>query len=541
MERYLAYLLNNTLLCSTLKECRQYVGTMAEDNAPSDWSERYRPASESMLEGNVGIRQTIRNWLEKWEAGRPEKKGMLLVGPPGVGKTTIARAIAADKGWNVIELNASDERNALAIRKAATRGATHRSIFYQDGEQLNNRTIVLLDEVDHLAGSFATISESRLLKNMTADSDEEINIKGDSGGKGELLNLLEKTSQPVILACNDEMRLWGRGRNWSTARDKVLRLARKVEFKRADEESKRRIARRILSAEKIEIDIGALDYFVRSNPGDLRALVKDLQILSETSSGHIDIEMVKEYVDLGLRDSTMETFPGLERLYRINNSSDAVRLSRLLDRDPDDLAAWVTWNNSAIFQNPAEIRRGAQALSVADMALNVRFTNRAYRAWYWGANLASLAATVVSAAQSGKIYISYPDFLRRGHEPWRRGGIIEKLSQSCGCSKKAARQELYPSLAAVHSTSNEDYDNSDFTLSLSYGLDGHEHITLCGLRPNVKATKDIVARFHDAAELTKPEEIEVVHVEDEQEFHEDENDDSSDGESDSATNQKTLF
>ncbi|MDG1552254.1 MAG: AAA family ATPase, partial [Candidatus Poseidonia sp.] len=88
----------------------------------SDWTERYRPKSEQQLEGNEVQRRKIRTWLDDWKAGTPKKKALLLVGPPGVGKTTVARAIAEDMGWNVIELNASDARNAAAIRKAATNG-----------------------------------------------------------------------------------------------------------------------------------------------------------------------------------------------------------------------------------------------------------------------------------------------------------------------------------------------------------------------------------------------------------------------------------
>ena len=74
----------------------------------SDWTERHRPTSESHLEGNETQRQKIRKWLDDWKNGVPKNKAILLVGPPGVGKTTVARAIAQDMGWNVIELNASE-------------------------------------------------------------------------------------------------------------------------------------------------------------------------------------------------------------------------------------------------------------------------------------------------------------------------------------------------------------------------------------------------------------------------------------------------
>ena len=463
----------------------------------SDWTERHRPTSESHLEGNETQRQKIRKWLDDWKNGVPKNKAILLVGPPGVGKTTVARAIAQDMGWNVIELNASDARNAASIRKAATKGATHRSLFFNPDEN-DTKTLILIDEVDHLSGGLRSVSESRINNAIKVNSDqsEAVQLKGDTGGKAELLKLLAETKQPVILACNEVMGLWGKSSNWRSTRERFQRLLMTINFERASNDALRNIARRVLKSENIEYDTAAIDALSNNNPGDLRALVRDLQVICASGINSIDKNTVMQYVEMSERDVSVEVFPGLSELYKSNHAQDAIKLGISIDKAPSELLNWIHWNNPSIFTNKQAIDRGNRALCQSSKMLMSMYQNTAHRSWYWSSQISGLAASVVNQQDlSGKLYPSYPNFLRRGSAQGR-STIINRLTDITGASKSSVREELLPLLISLHSETSEVGNIDDFTISIDLGLTGDEHAALCGLPKSRKSTKELVARYN---------------------------------------------
>ena len=72
----------------------------------------------------------------------------------------------------MIELNASEERNAAAIRRAATHGSQHVSLDqFSGGGVSSGKTLILLDEVDHLSGGFGKVSDGRIEESIDPEGD----------------------------------------------------------------------------------------------------------------------------------------------------------------------------------------------------------------------------------------------------------------------------------------------------------------------------------------------------------------------------------
>jgi replication factor C large subunit len=132
------------------------------------WTEIYRPKNFEHIIGNEEIRLNVLKWLVKWFPGT---KPLLLIGPPGVGKTTIVKILSSLLNYDLIELNASDTRSGPLLEKLITPLYNNTSLF-------GKKILLFFDEVDGIYG------------------------REDSGGLEILINIVKASNFPIIFVAN---------------------------------------------------------------------------------------------------------------------------------------------------------------------------------------------------------------------------------------------------------------------------------------------------------------------------------------------------
>lgn len=103
------------------------------------WSEKYRPLTVDECILPERIKDTFRGFVKQGEL-----PNMMLVGPPGCGKTTIAMAALHELGCNFMVIPASLRGDMDTLRNEITNFAT--SVSFTGG-----RKYILLDEADYLS------------------------------------------------------------------------------------------------------------------------------------------------------------------------------------------------------------------------------------------------------------------------------------------------------------------------------------------------------------------------------------------------------
>ncbi|ORZ33983.1 P-loop containing nucleoside triphosphate hydrolase protein [Catenaria anguillulae PL171] len=207
---------------------------------------------------------------------RPVRKLLLLAGPPGLGKTTLAHVIARHAGYDVTEINASDDRTARTVQDriaAAMAGAT-----IHQGRVSRRPRLVVIDEIDGAAVSGSASGEGASLVKLLIALAE-----GNSGGAGPgSKNKKNKAladgkpppglRRPIICICNDP---------YAPALRPLRQMAKVVTVYRPDSHVAlvRRLAA-IALRENLRVSMQSLHWLAASAEGDIRGCLHALQFAS---------------------------------------------------------------------------------------------------------------------------------------------------------------------------------------------------------------------------------------------------------------------
>ncbi len=193
------------------------------------WSEKYRPQIISDMVGNEESRVAIIEWFVKWKKGT---KPLLLVGPPGIGKTTMAYLVAKQFGYDMIGLNASDVRSKSRINEILTPVLGNVSVL--------GTPMIFVDEVDG------------------------IHSRGDYGGASALVDILKEPTVPIVLAANNDT---------LDKMKSIKKVVKIIPFKRIPPRLLRVYLENILKKENAKLSPGSLIKVIDKSRGDIRSMI----------------------------------------------------------------------------------------------------------------------------------------------------------------------------------------------------------------------------------------------------------------------------
>lgn len=315
-----------------------------------DWAEKYRPAHLADLVGNQTAVRQIAEWAKGWTT---KSRPLLLYGKPGIGKTSAAYALASDMHWEVIELNASDQRTAAVIERIAMAGSVTASLTGA------SRKLVVLDEADNLQGT------------------------ADRGGAKAILECIRQARQPMVLIAND---MYG-------IAAEIRARCEPVQFKAVQARSIAPRLKYLCSSEKIRCSDAAIHAIAESSEGDIRSAVN---MLYASAIGRDQLD--DGQVHTSQKDERVSIFALITALFAKTRDEELMRLSYDVDDTPETIEQWVEGSLRMIPDPPAQARAYA-SLARADEYLGNTYRRQYHMLWRYATALMLLG---VADAAGGK-------------------------------------------------------------------------------------------------------------------------------------------
>ncbi len=350
------------------------------------WTEKYRPTLLTQLRRDKTVEAMI-SWAKRWENGTPSKKGLIIYGAPGTGKTSSAIALAKEMDWEYVEFNASDIRSRDLIEQNAIKGSYYSSI----SDVKNRKKLIVMDEVDSLY---------------------ERNIEGsDAGGKAAISTLLERTLNPVILIANDLYAL----KSSSTGKA-IADKCEVVEFRRYMKSQIATVLKEILQKEGVYASPERINAIAENSNGDMRAAINDIQGIGE-------------FYGTEERDLTLSAYTVINDI--LHGHKDDVRTIKSemmnIGMDPNDFILYLIENVYPLQYRVDDFVLALRNIGRADLFLGMVGKKMNYSLWSYANDMMSYVSRLQLKSERFEKF-SFPSLIRNMGALKKYRGIRKEFS-----------------------------------------------------------------------------------------------------------------